>query len=1133
MNGAHPGAPRSRRRSCSHLVLLLAGAATLLGACSGADTTGRFVPRADPLATQPGTLPAAAPEVSVVTLITGDRVNLARGAAGEAVISVKPGPGREDIGFYARTRDEAGGEAVTVIPRDALALVGAGLLDPALFDVSGLIRQGYDDENAPGLPVIVTGAGSMPAALAASGAQPIRRLESIGGDAAVADKQEVGGFWRWITDTLPASALPGALPAAPIRVWLDTRATLLLDQSAALIGAPEVWSAGLTGLGVTVAVLDTGIAADHPDLAGKVIEAVDFTGTRPDASDNVGHGTHVAGIVAGTGAASGGRYRGIAPDASLIVGKVCSNQSCTASAIIAGMEWAAPRARIVNLSLGSGPTDGTDPLSQAVDALTAQHGTLFVAAAGNSGAAQTVGAPAAADAALAVASIDKNGAPSAFSSRGPRLGDQAVKPDLTAPGGAIVAARARGTPNGDSAPIGDSYVRLSGTSMASPHVAGSAALLAQQHPDWKAAELKAALLSAARPVEGAHVVATGVGRVDLVRATSQRVTASGSVSFGLLPWPHNAPSLTRTITYRNQGDSAVTLDLTLAASAADGLPAPAGLFAANPPRVTVPAGGTADVALTVTPQARRAGLYGLIVSASDGTNRVVSAATVYQEPEQYDLTIQAIDRNGEPPSWAFGFVIETATGQSYSVNHPAGPIKLRLPRGQYDISTFLTGVEGDIAATRPQVDLDGDTEVTLDGRLSKTLGVTVDRPDAALTWWSVSLHARASNGRGVTTVKLSDTPVHALPTEPVTGPAGHVFALNFRAYLFPAPRPDGQPAAEDYIYNLVFPLHGGVPEELSFRVEDRELGKVHARYHAQGEATAYRSSAGSTPDGASSFIPIWDQPLPGRRLEYYSAGPRWEEALQLHPKGAPTIFGERTLGNTIYQAGEERWVRWFSAPIGPSFGPAAPFWGAYRINDEISVFLTPFSPAEPEHVTLSLRGTTTLSRDGVVIGTSANAAYGRFRAPHEPGTYTLEASGTREVSWSTLGTAFSGTWTFQSAPAGDEGLHRLPLLLVHVAGPVDSHNSAPAGRPYLLSLEAQRQPGAPTAAVTALTLEVSFDDGQTWEPAPVAVAGERGVALVHHPEAPGFVSLRASARDAAGNTVTHAVTRAYRTHAVP
>ncbi|MFD0539314.1 S8 family serine peptidase [Actinomadura luteofluorescens] len=127
------------------------------------------------------------------------------------------------------------------------------------------------------------------------------------------------------------------------------------------VGAPQAWSAGYTGEGAKVAVLDTGVDAGHPDLQGRIAETRNFSESA-DAADRVGHGTHVASTVAGTGAASRGERRGVAPRADLLIGKVLDDEgSGTDSSVIAGMEWAAPRADVVNMSLGGAPTDGTDP----------------------------------------------------------------------------------------------------------------------------------------------------------------------------------------------------------------------------------------------------------------------------------------------------------------------------------------------------------------------------------------------------------------------------------------------------------------------------------------------------------------------------------------------------------------------------------------------------------------------------------------------------------------------------------------------------------------------------------------------------------------------------------------------------
>src|SRR5262249_51800380 len=145
--------------------------------------------------------------------------------------------------------------------------------------------------------------------------------------------------------------------------------------------------------------------------------------------------------------------------------------------IIDGMEWAASHAKVVNMSLGSQePSDGTTPMDQAVNNLSASTGALFVIAAGNQGTPGWINAPAAADAALTGGAVDGQDQLAWFSNMGPRLNDSALKPDIVAPGVDILAARSHFVDG-----TGD-YQTMSGTSMAAPHVAGAAAILAERHP---------------------------------------------------------------------------------------------------------------------------------------------------------------------------------------------------------------------------------------------------------------------------------------------------------------------------------------------------------------------------------------------------------------------------------------------------------------------------------------------------------------------------------------------------------------------------------------------------------------------------------------------------------------------------
>src|SRR5699024_1985005 len=262
-----------------------------------------------------------------------------------------------------------------------------------------------------------------------------------------------GDFWVAVTGVDPEEASAFATSgadadyiAAVERLWLDAPVRPDLHESTRQIGAPTAWEAGIDGTGVRIAVLDTGVDAEHPDLAGQVALAEDFSGSG-NVSDHVGHGTHVAATAAGTGAGSDGLRTGVAPGATILSGKVLGDDGNGAlSGVIDGMEWAvAHEADVVNMSLGSSGGDGTGPLDQALNTLSEQTDTLFVVSAGNDGpGVATLGSPGTADAALTVGAVDRDESLAEFSSRGPRPGDLAVKPDLTAPGVGIVAARAAG-----------------------------------------------------------------------------------------------------------------------------------------------------------------------------------------------------------------------------------------------------------------------------------------------------------------------------------------------------------------------------------------------------------------------------------------------------------------------------------------------------------------------------------------------------------------------------------------------------------------------------------------------------------------------------------------------------------------
>jgi len=255
----------------------------------------------------------------------------------------------------------------------------------------------------------------------------------------------------------------------------------LLNESVPTLEVPAVWRSGFEGAGVRLAIVDTG-ADRHPDLAGRIAISRDFT--EHHGADDVGHGTHVAGIAAGAGAV----YRGVAPRATLVIAKALSTAGGTEDTVLAALSWASrQRIDVVNLSLG-GPGDPHDPLSREVDALTAE-GILVCVAAGNSGpAAGTIGSPGCAAGAITVGATDKERRVAEYSSRGPVPGLLSRKPDVVAIGGGVTpqaachygigvsSARAAVLVR-DRCAVPPRYVRMSGTSMATPHVAGLCALL--------------------------------------------------------------------------------------------------------------------------------------------------------------------------------------------------------------------------------------------------------------------------------------------------------------------------------------------------------------------------------------------------------------------------------------------------------------------------------------------------------------------------------------------------------------------------------------------------------------------------------------------------------------------------------
>ncbi|MFD0316966.1 S8 family peptidase [Streptomyces flavalbus] len=1049
-----------------------------------------------------------------VTLITGDQVTVdAKGR----VVGLDRAEGREHIPVQIRKIEGR----TLVIPADAARMVATGKLDQRLFDVTELSRAQSRSGEHDALKVIVGYRGTAATAKAdVRDAGTLRRtLKTLNADAVRTPEQDTPQLWDALTD--------GQRTASGIaHVWLDGVRQVTLDKSVPQIGAPKAWEAGYDGKGVKIAVLDTGVDATHADLKSQVAVAKNFT-TAADATDKYGHGTHVASIAAGTGAKSGGKFKGVAPGATILNGKVLDDNGFgDDSGILAGMEWAAQQgADVINMSLGGFDTPEIDPLEAAVNKLSAETGVLFAIAAGNSGP-ESVGSPGSADAALTVGAVDDKDKLADFSSTGPRVGDGAIKPDVTAPGVDITAASAKGSVIAQE--VGESpagYLTISGTSMATPHVAGAAALLKQQHPDWTYTELKGALTASTKggkytPFE------QGSGRIQVDKAIKQTVIADPvSVSFGTQQWPHTDDTpVGKELTYRNLGTADVTLNLSVSATDPKGAAAPAGFFTLGASTVTVPAGGTASVTMTADTRLGGTldGTYSAYVTAKGGGQTVRTAAAVNREVESYDVKVKHIGRDGQAANQydtvLFGYS-GLGEGRAYSVPPvESGVTTLRVAKGTYvldawivkDFETFEGGLDW---LVQPKLSVTKNTSVTLDARKTKAADIRVPDSSAKPVFASIDYFLDEAVGIGFGADSFADLRMAHLGPEIPRGLSQTWF---------------GQ-----------FTKGSGSEYDVATTANVKKIQGDKVRHFKKSELATVKADVGASAPGKTGALMPWglfpenavfsseiDRKLPTKRTLHLSTVDdiRWSyDFLQLGPvdaDGFRTVEAYYGGGNPKkYRAGNTYSTTFNRAVFGPTLNSD---YGLFREDNYIYGSLPLFADsAKHPGSSLYTSVTTNLYRNGTKIASNSDPLEGEmFKVPSGDAQYQLTTSVKRSNKVAAASTRIDAKFTFRSKKSNAE-IVQLPASTVRFGANTTLDSKVTAGRTATVPVTVEG--AAKGSNLKSLHVYVSYDHGQTWKKLTV----KDGKVKVKNPAKGKSISYHAKITDKKGNKSTISIYNAY------
>jgi subtilisin family serine protease len=614
----------------------------------------------------------------------------------------------------------------------------------------------------------------------------------------------------------------------------------------------------LTGQGVIIAIIDTGVDYTHPDLGGcfgvqcRVIGGYDIIDDDPDPFDENGHGTHVAGIAAGTGASSG-----VAQGAKILAYRALNAiGSGTMASTIEAIERAVQDgAHIINMSLGATGVPPNNPLNLAVREAVKQ-GVLVVASAGNSGPHWgTISSPGSEELTLTVGALDANSTVARFSSRGPVRSSFTMKPDISAPGVNIL-----------SAALGGGHIRLSGTSMAAPYVAGLAALTKELMPQADVLAIRSRIIQSSNTLSQPFWH-TGMGLANTDITSYSQIAAhptSIGTKVGEIEVGGGLQTLDETLSIWNFSNVARSASITI--------DAPVGVSIIAQSNSIVPASGKIELPIRIqidpgmvafpaeTPPIYLGSIQ-LVFAESD----TVIIPIIVARPSQIEFEFQS------PPSLVVihdqkgGFDFRGNPGRTFSIETGAGMYDIWAIRDADATKWIIEGVIVEGATKR--IVLDSDAKNTLRYELTDPNGNFV----GACGYSREFLRHKSSN-LGLTYQyerSCPEVPALVIQHQISTISSNVLYEVSHVAY--------GAPTKYEYL-RFPFRFEGGIDGNMLMRKGGVEFKPVNWRYMMPSGVTKasfirfYETTGGNTFNPPSWLRFLMENPW--NRTEHLIANPR-------------------------------------------------------------------------------------------------------------------------------------------------------------------------------------------------------------------------------------------------------------------